>query len=304
MLEVVEENEERPAAEEAGEVVRRPDRLRELRGEELGIGEPRERHPEDAVGERPDELGRDLERESGLAGAAGPGDRHEARPVREHGDELLELALAPDERHRDDREIGGVERPERRKLPVSELEEALVSDQVLEPVPAEIANRRVRVEQPLRGLGEDDLPAVGGGGDPRGAVDVDADVALLRDDRLAGVQAHADADLAGLERLPRLRRRGDRLRGARERDEERIALRVDFDARVPRERLAQEAAVLGEEVGVRGPVLVEQPRRSLDVGEEKRDRSRRQLPPAHGPIIAHVRNPCYRAGTVGNPADR
>ena len=77
-------------------------------------------------------------------------------------------------------QVRGVERPQRREVAVAELVEALRLGQVLEPVLSEVtdsrggASRRPRVV-----LGEDDLPAVCGGGDPRRAVDVDADVALV-----------------------------------------------------------------------------------------------------------------------------
>ena len=62
MLEVVQEEQELPPAEEPRQVVGCPDRLGDLRGQELGIRETRERHPEDAVIDPADELRRDLER--------------------------------------------------------------------------------------------------------------------------------------------------------------------------------------------------------------------------------------------------
>jgi hypothetical protein len=49
--------------------------------------------------------------------------------------------------------------------------------------------------------------------------------------------------------------------------------RVDLDASVSLERLAECAPVLREHVGVLLPELVQEPRRALDVGEEKGDRS-------------------------------
>ena len=131
MLEVVKEQQEFPPAEEGREVIGSPDCLGNLRGQELGIRETRERHPEDAVIDPADELRSDLERESRLARAARARDGEEARPVREHRDELLELPLAADERNRDDRQVGRVERPEWRELALTELEEALGADQVL-----------------------------------------------------------------------------------------------------------------------------------------------------------------------------
>jgi hypothetical protein len=60
----------------------------------------------------------------------------------------------------------------------------------------------------------------------------------------------------------------------REGDEERVALGVDLDAAVGRERGAQLAPVLGERLAVR--VRAEAPEqacRALDVGEEERGRA-------------------------------
>ena len=286
VLEVVEEEQELPAAEKPGQVVGRSQRLRDLGVEERGVGEADERHPEDAVALGAHELGRDLEREPGLPRAARPGEREEARAVREQRDELLELVLPPHERARGDGQVRGVERPERREVAVAELVQALGSDQVLQTVLAEVADGRVRLEEPTRRLGEDDLPAVGRRGDPRRAVDVDPHVALVRDDRLAGVDSHADADRAPLERLTPVGCRGDRVGGSGERDEEGVTLRVDLDAAVPRERLPQRAAVVVEEVCVSRPVLLEEPSRALDVREEEGDGAGRQVWPAHGAIIS------------------
>ena len=74
-----------------------------------------------------------------------------------------------------------------------------------------------------------------------------------------------------LERILRRLRACDGVRGACEGDEEGVALRVDLDAAVSRERLAERAPVLGEHVGVPLAELVQEPRRALDVGEEKGD---------------------------------
>ena len=209
VLEVVEEEQELPPAEESREVVGGPDGLGDLRGQELGIRETRQRHPEDAVVELPDEFRRELESEPCLARAARARDGDEARPVREHRDELLELPLAADERDRDDRQVGCVERPEGRELALAELEEALGADQVLQAVLAEVADRSLCLEKAARRPGDDDLAAVRRGCDPRRAVDVHADVAFLGHERLAGVDAHPDPDRPGSERPLRLRRGGD-----------------------------------------------------------------------------------------------
>ena len=250
--------------------------------EELGVGEAGERHPEDAVALRADELGRDLEREARLPGAARAGEREEARAVREQRDELLELA-APSRRAGSRRRAGwsrrasGAAGSRRRRAGTG----ARLRSRSFSRCSPRSRTAASRVEEPPGRLGEDDLPAVRGGRDPRRAVDVDPDVALVRHDRLAGVDAHAHADRARLERVARVGGRGHGVRCARERDEERVALRVDLDAVVSRERISQGAAVLGEELGVAGSVLLEKPRRALDVGEQERDGAGRKLGPGH-----------------------
>ena len=73
-----------------------------------------------------------------------------------------------------------------------------------------------------------------GGRDPRGAVDVDADVALVGHERLAGVEPHPHADRPVRRAPPCPRAAAASASAARgEGDEERVALRVDLDAAVP-----------------------------------------------------------------------
>ena len=119
--------------------------------------------------------------------------------------------------------------------------------------------------------GQQDLPAVAGGADPRRAMDVDPDVALLPDDRLAGVDAHADAELRPLRPVVacerQLGRDGGRNRVLRapEAVEERVALRVDLLAPARAELLADDAAVVGERIGVPVAEPLEQLGRAGDV---------------------------------------
>ena len=220
--------------------------------------------------EAPNELRRDLERESRLARTARACDGDEARPVREHPDDILELTLAADERGRDDRKIGCIKRAERREVAPAELEEALRADQVLQAVLPEVSERSIRLEEAARRLGDDDLAAVRGGCDPRRAMDVHADVALLGHERLAGVDAHPHLDRPGFERPLRLGRGGGGVGHSREGHEERIALGVHLDPVVSPEGLANHAPVLLEENRVVGSVLLKETRRPFDVGEEKR----------------------------------
>jgi hypothetical protein len=85
---------------------------------------------------------------------------------------------------------------------------------------------------------------------------------------------------------PRFGRRGNGVGRSPKRDEKGIALRVDLDARVSRERVPQGPPVLAEQIRVSRPVLLEKSRRSLDVREEKGDGSGRKLARAHGAIIS------------------
>ena len=62
-----------------------------------------------------------------------------------------------------------------------------------------------------------------------------------------------------------------RLTRARERDEERIALRVDLVAAVGVERLPEQALMVAEHRAVVVPQPLHQPRRSLDVREQEGD---------------------------------
>ena len=135
-------------------------------------------------------------------------------PFGEQCDELAELVLSTDERARRDRQVGGVERPQRREVAVAQLIQALGSGEVLQPVLSEITSCGVAVQEPSCRLGEDDLSPVSSGGDPGRAVNVDADVAFVRHDRLAGVDSHADPNRAGLElrAAPRQRRQRRRRR--------------------------------------------------------------------------------------------
>jgi hypothetical protein len=121
------------------------------------------------------------------------------------------------------------------------------------------------------------LPAITRGGDPRRPVDVDADVALVGDERLAGMDAHPDADRAVVER-PLGRGRGrERIGRAVEGHEEGVTLGVYLDAAVALEGLTQEPSVLGQRLRVGVAELVQQTRRPFDVGEEKGDGAGREF---------------------------
>ena len=132
---------------------------------------------------------------------------------------------------------------------------------------------------------EDDLAAVRERAYTRAAVHVDADVALPGDGRRTRVQSHADRDRPALE-LMLSRACGVSGAGSgRKGDEEGVALCVDLDAAVRRERFPQHSSVLPERfrVGI-WPERVEQARRALDVREEEGHGACGEIP-AHGRVI-------------------
>src|SRR2546423_11617964 len=119
------------------------------------------------------------------------------------------------------------------------------------------------------------MPAVTGRRDPRGSVEVRADIPLLRQYRRPGVKSHPHRKL---ELALSLTRRLERTWRGRKGDEERVTLRVDLDAGVVLERLPQDAPMLGQRVRIALLAeLVQQPRRPLDIRKEERNRPARQL---------------------------
>ena len=132
------------------------------------------------------------------------------------------------------------------------------------------------------------------------------DVALVGQKRRSGVQADPDLHLPGCERTREGGGGHERSRRGREREEEGVTLRVDLDAALVGAGLADDAAVLGERIGVRlGAELVQQLRRALDVGEEKGDGAGRKVV-AHGAIIRPTRGRVQSRLTParGSPAAR
>ena len=215
------------------------ERLRDRVQRERRVAQRGERDPPDAVGEVLGDLGRCLQRQPCLPRPAGAGEGQQPDVLTaQEADDLVEFALAAEKRRRRDGEVRLVERLQARELGVAQLEEALRRGEVLEPVLAQIADR-LPGDEVARRLRQEHLASVPGGGDPRRTVDVHPDVALVGHDGLARVQPHANADRSVAKRRLPVRGGADRVGGARERDEERIALRVHLDAAVPREGLPQ-----------------------------------------------------------------
>ncbi len=137
---------------------------------------------------------------------------------------------------------------------------------------AHVGSRKVRGR-----LREEHLPAVTGRGDPRRPVHVEPHVPLVGPERLARVQPHPHPHRAVRKRALRLGGRRHRIGCTREGDKEGVALRVDLDTVVPPPGFSQRTAMLGKHLRVAVAQLREQPRRPLDVGEEKRHRPGRKL---------------------------
>jgi hypothetical protein len=124
------------------------------------------------------------------------------------------------------------------------------------------------------------LPPVPGGGDPCRAVHVDADVALVGDERRPCVDPDPHANRPTGEHRGCIPSSRQCSRRGRKGDEERVPLRVDLHAALRGERLSQHAAMLPERGRVLlGAQLVQQGGRALDVREEERDGSRREITP-------------------------
>src|SRR5438876_7241331 len=74
-----------------------------------------------------------------------------------------------------------------------------------------------------------------------------------------------------------LRGREHRIPGAGERNEERVALRIDLTAAVLLEHLPQEPLVIGDELGVPIAKLAQETGRAFDVAEQEGDSAGRKL---------------------------
>ena len=167
-----------------------------------------------------------------------------------------------------------------------DLEQALRPRDVLEPVLAEIEQLHVQelavLDDPGGRVGEQDLASVRGRADPRRAVDADADVAVVMQLRLGGVDTYPHAKtcsfgpVRGSDRTLGVDRGRNGIAGLLERGEERVALRIDDVTTARLERRSQHTAVLGPHVAEARPEQTDEVGRALDVGEEKRHRALRQ----------------------------
>jgi hypothetical protein len=227
------------------------------------------------------ELRGDFEGQPCLARAASARQRQQTSVAAEDPDDIAQLPVPADEGRRGTREVRVRDRLQRRKPLAPELEDRHRRGEVLEAVQTQI--RRVLSDEAARGLGQEHLAAVANGRDAGTEMHVLAHVALRRHDRRPRVEPHADPHRPGRERTLARLRGTDRSLGVAEGVEERIALRIHFDAGGGREGSTQQTAVLGQSLGVLlGPELVQERGRALDVGEEEGDA-------VAGKVAAHSR---------------
>jgi hypothetical protein len=126
--------------------------------------------------------------------------------------------------------------------------------EVLDPVLAEIDH--VDVDLVACRLRQQNLAAVSRSGDTCSEVDVETHIPLVRQLGGPSVEAHPNADRTIRQRSLGLCRRRHRLGRILERDEERVALRIDLDAAVALERVAHYAPVPRERLRVAASELV------------------------------------------------
>jgi hypothetical protein len=90
------------------------------------------------------------------------------------------------------------------------------------------------------------------------------------------------------KRVLRLDRGCDRIARARKNEKERVALRVDLAAAVPAKYASKQPLMLGEDLAVTLPELALEPRRALDVREQERNRTARQVRETRVTRIVHI----------------
>src|SRR5713101_5387371 len=158
--------------------------------------------------------------------------------------------------------------------------ERLRPRQVFQPVQTEVAQtktlRQACLDQGPSRVRNDDLAAVRGRRDPRGVMNIDADVLIADEWRFAGVEANPDADRF----IPRPRLGGEftlrlggcaaRVQGALEHAEKRIAFGAQFPAVAACERRTQNLVMNHLRLHVALAELLHQLSRSLDIGEKER----------------------------------
>ena len=157
---------------------------------------------------------------------------------------------------------------------------------------AQFANREGVAHEVVRRPREQNLPPVPGGHDPRRSMHIQAHVIRRHGKRLSGMDPDSDSQFLTVRPVrvdePPLSRNGgsNGIFCARKRDEESVALAVDFITAVPFERVAQKASVQVQSfrVSLRAE-LPQGPCGALDIAEQHGDGA--------GRLADHARH--YRA---------
>ncbi len=276
MLEVVQQEQQPPVSDRRCQLSGRSERATRRVEDGCRVGDGGERNPPDSLRVLVRGGACCLQRESGLATAARAGEGQQPRPREELAD-LAQLPVAPEERRRRYGQVRLVERLQRREVVRSELVDAFRGGEVLEAVLAQIAQLG-SVHEARRRRRDEHLRPVPGRRNPRRPMHIDADVALLRDERRPRVNADPHPDRPVGERVRQLRGRRQCPRCGREGDEERVALRVHLDPAMRRRtRPGARAGAPPEQPHTLRPKLVQEPRRTLHIRKQERDRAAGQL---------------------------
>ena len=274
MLEVVEQQKQVLVRDVGSEIALGPKHPCRRLDHKSWVTQRCQRHPEHAI--RVGVAGRrsGLQGEPRLTCPARAGQREEADVVAlEQRQHLGELSLAAEERCPGDRQVRAVEALEGRELVVAELVDPLGRGQILQPMLTKVL-KHLAIYERGGGGGHEHLTAMAAGGDPRGAVHVLTDVALIGEQGCARVETDPDGDRAALEPANGVCRGAQCPDGSREGDEEGVPLCIHLDATVSVKRRAQHSPVLCQRfcIPLRAHSL-EMPRGTLHVGEQKGDRA-------------------------------
>ena len=212
-------------------------------------------------------------RARGLSDAPRPSHRQQANVgVAEHGPDLLEVAGTSDEEGSRRWQVRAIRRPQRREVDLADLEQPLRLWEILQPVHAEVAD--VRVDKVASRLREQDLTAVAGGRYPRRLMNIQTDVPILGEHRLAVMHPYAHTGRPRCERFLRGCSAGHGVGSLCEHEEDCVPLRIDLNSAVLPEGSSQHPAMLGKRFDIPLAQLAQEQCRPFDIGKHERNGAR------------------------------